>query len=256
MILDRAAPRGLASPSPLPHDRRDIGRRPGQGLISREHLDAIAIWSRDLTDEERERARRGIIERNYAKGSYICHRGDRLDYWAAVVTGLVRLGAMSAEGKTVTLAGLGPTDWFGEGSMIKDEPRKYDLYALRDTRLAMMDRKTFNWLFETSVGFNRYLVRQFNERLGQFIGQVEKDRMLGPMGRMARALIQLATPSLSATRAGPIDITQEELGLLAGISRQAANKALRDLEARGLIRVEHSGVAIVDREKLAGFEEE
>jgi CRP/FNR family cyclic AMP-dependent transcriptional regulator len=223
-------------------------------LISREHLDAIAIWSRDLTDEERERARRGVIERNYAKGSYICHRGDRLDYWTCVVTGLVRLGAMSAAGKTVTLAGLGPTDWFGEGSMIKDEPRKYDLYAMRDTRLALMDRKTFNWLFENSVGLNRYLVRQFNERLGQFIGQVEQDRMLSPAGRLARALVQLATPSFSVRRSGPVDITQEELGLLAGISRQAANKALRDLEARGLVRVEHSGVTILARDRLATFE--
>ncbi|MET0606165.1 MAG: Crp/Fnr family transcriptional regulator [Beijerinckiaceae bacterium] len=224
-------------------------------MISREQLDAIAIWSRDLTDEERERARRGIFERNYAKGSYICHRGDRLDYWACVVTGLVRLGSMSAQGKTVTLAGLGPTDWFGEGSMIKDEPRKYDLYAMRDTRLAMMDRKTFNWLFETSVGLNRYLVRQFNERLGQFIGQVERDRMLGPIGRLARSLLQITTPSFSVRHDGPVDITQEELGLLAGISRQAANKALRDLEGRGIVRVEHSGVLILDRERLATFED-
>lgn len=224
-------------------------------MISLEHLDAIAIWARDLTQEERERTCRGVTERNYAKGSYICHRGDRLDYWTAVVTGLVKLGAASAQGKPVTLAGLGPTDWFGEGSMIKNEPRKYDLFALRDTRLAMMDRKTFNWLFETSVGFNRYLVRQFNERLGQFIGQVEQDRSLTPAGRLARALDQLINPVGREKRNGIVAITQEELGLLAGISRPSANKALRDLEARGLIRSEAEGVRVLDHAALAAFED-
>jgi len=224
-------------------------------LISLEHLDAIAVWAGELTPEERERSRLGIVERNYAKGSYICHRGDRLDYWTSVVTGLVKLGAVTAQGKSVTLAGLGPTDWFGEGSMIKNEPRKYDLFALRDTRLAMMDRKTFNWLFETSVGFNRYLVRQFNERLGQFIGQVEKDRSLSPAARLARALDQLINPVGRAKRNGVVSITQEEMGLLAGISRPAANKALRELESRGLIRTEPEGVRVLDHAALAAFEE-
>ncbi|WP_342360648.1 Crp/Fnr family transcriptional regulator [Terrarubrum flagellatum] len=224
-------------------------------MISLEHLDAIAVWAVDLTEEERERARRGIIERDYAKGSYICHRGDRLDYWTSVVTGLVKLGAVSAQGKSITLAGLGPTDWFGEGSMIKDEPRKYDLFALRDTRLAMMDRKTFNWLFQHSVGLNHYLVRQFNERLGQFIGKVEQDRSLGPAGRLARALLQLINPVGRPKKNGVVAISQEELGLLAGISRPAANKAIRDLETRGLIRTEPEGVRVLDHVALENFED-
>jgi predicted mannosyl-3-phosphoglycerate phosphatase (HAD superfamily) len=33
--------------------------------------------------------------------------------------------------------------------------RRYDVMGLRDTRLAMMDRSTFFWLLENSVGFNR-----------------------------------------------------------------------------------------------------
>ena len=35
--------------------------------------------------------------------------------------------------------------------MLKQEPRRYDVMALRDTRLALMDRSTFFWLFENSV---------------------------------------------------------------------------------------------------------
>jgi len=69
--------------------------------------------------------------------------------------------------------------------VLKNEPRRYDVVALRDTRLAMMDRKTFVWLFENSVGFNRFLVGQLNERLGQFIGLLEYGRTLDATARLA-----------------------------------------------------------------------
>jgi CRP-like cAMP-binding protein len=135
-------------------------------------LRSIAFWSHDLNEKEFEQARRGIVEKAIPKGAYICHRGDRLDSWTGVADGLIKLGTVSRSGKAVTLAGLRAGGWFGEGSVLKDEPRQYDLVALRDTRMALMNRSTFFWLFENSVAFNRYLVKQFNERLGQFIALV------------------------------------------------------------------------------------
>ena len=118
---------------------------------------SIAFWSSDLKPEEAERARQGIIERSYPKGSYVCHRGDSLDFWTGVVEGLIKISSIAHCGKAMTFAGIGEGGWFGEGSVLKNEPRQYDLVALRDTRLAMMNRGTFNWLVEHSVGFNRFL---------------------------------------------------------------------------------------------------
>ena len=162
-------------------------------MIAAAQFRRIAFWSSELTEPEFERARRGTIERAYPKGSYICHRGDKLDVWIGVAEGLLKLGTVSETGKEVTLAGLRSGGWFGEGSVLKDEPRQYDLAALRDTRLALMNRATFMWLFENSVGFNRFLVRQFNERLGQFIAMVEYDRTLNATARLARSIAWLST---------------------------------------------------------------
>jgi CRP-like cAMP-binding protein len=206
----------------------------------------MAFWSTELTESEFERARRGTVERAYAKGSYVCHRGDQLDAWIGVIEGLLKLGTVSETGKDVTLAGLRAGGWFGEGSVLKDEPRQYDLAVLRDTRLAFMNRATFIWLFENSVGFNRFLVRQFNERLGQFIALVEYDRTLNATARLARSIAWLFNPVLYPQGSNYLEISQEEVGLLSGISRPAANEALKALEARGLIRVERMGIAVRD----------
>jgi CRP-like cAMP-binding protein len=222
-------------------------------VIAAEQLRRIAFWSLDLREPEFEHARRGIVEKSYAKGAYVCHRGDRLDFWTGVTDGLIKLGTVSRSGKAVTLAGIRAGGWFGEGTILKNEVRQYDLVALRDTRLALMDRSTFLWLFENSVGFNRFLVRQFNERLGQFIAFVEYDRMLDAPARLARNVAWLFNPVLYRESNMHLDISQEELGLLTGMSRQMANKSLQILERKGLLRVERSGITVLDLERLARY---
>lgn len=228
-------------------------RQVGQTLISRDMLEQIAAWSKDLLPEEVDKARRGIVERTYGKGAYICHQGDRFDCWAGMVSGLVKLSTVSDNGKQVSLAGLAAGAWFGEGSILKNEARRYDLVALRETRLALMDLATFNWLLEHSVGFNRFLVHQFNERLGQFIGQVENDRMLDATGRVARALASIFNPRLNPGVGKHIAITQEEIGLLSGLSRQVTNQSLKVLEGAGVLQAERGGIVIRDWSDLQKY---
>lgn len=68
------------------------------------------VWAAELPEDEYVRTRRSIVERNYSKGAYICHRGDRLDHWTGVVSGLIKISTISASGKAMTFAGVGPGD--------------------------------------------------------------------------------------------------------------------------------------------------
>ena len=223
-------------------------------MNAREDIAREAIWAGELKEDELERARRGIVERHFPKGAYVCHRGDRLDYWTGVISGLVKISTISHSGKAMTFAGAGAGGWFGEGSVIKDEPRKYDLVAIRDTRLAMMSRSTFMWLFENSTGFNRFLVRQLNERMGQFIATIEYDRILGPKARVARNLSWLFNPVLYPGAGDEIEISQEELGLLAGLSRPVVNRSLRELEEEGLLAVSHNRITVLKLAALRSYD--
>lgn len=216
-------------------------------------LRRIAFWASALTEAEAARAIAGISERRFAAGAYICHRGDRLDSWTGVVSGLVKISAISRDGKAMTFAGAGSGGWFGEGTVLKNEARKYDLVAVRDTRLAMMNRATFMWLFENSVGFTRFLVHQLNERMGQFIATIESDRIHDPTARVARHLAWLFNPVLYPNTGNHMDITQEELALLAGVSRQVANRALQQLEEAGWLRLERGGIRVVDLGALGSY---
>ncbi|MET0907655.1 MAG: Crp/Fnr family transcriptional regulator [Bradyrhizobiaceae bacterium] len=224
-------------------------------MIAADQLRKIAAWARDLSDQEIEVARAGIIERSFKANEFIAMRGDVFDYWTGVVSGLVKISTISRSGKEVSITGLTAGAWFGEGSVLKNEPRRYDIVAMRDSRVAMMERSAFLWLFENSVGFNRFLVSLLNERLGQFIALTEYGRMLDATGRLARCIASLFNPILYRDANKHLDITQEEIGAISGISRQKANQCLQTLEKEGLLRLEYGGVTVIDLERLGRYGE-
>jgi CRP-like cAMP-binding protein len=222
-------------------------------MITPDYLRRIAIWSRELGEREIEAASAGITERSYRAGEFVFLRGDRFDYWTGVVAGLMRMSIVSRGGKAMTFTGLSAGAWFGEGTVLKKEARRYDMIALRDSRLALMDQATFFWLYENSVAFNRFLVVQLNERLGQFIGLVEYGRTLDATARLARSIASLFNPILYPDLSRHLEITQEEIGALSGISRQNANQCLKRLEKEGLLRLEYGGVTILDLDRLRQY---
>jgi CRP-like cAMP-binding protein len=211
------------------------------------------IWARSLTPEQMARVEAETVERTAAAGSYVCRKGDAVDHWIGVIDGLLKMSSVSPEGKTVTFTGMRSGGWFGEGSLLKTEARKYDVVALRHSRLAFMPRATFNWLLDNSIGFNRFLLMQLNERLGLFISMVEYDRMLDTDARVARCLATLFNPYLNPGSGRQLQISQEEIGYLCSTSRQRANQALQVLEKAGLLKVEYGSITILDLDRLRVF---
>lgn len=209
-----------------------------------------SIWARGLTPEQRLRVRAETGLRAVAAGAFVCQRGEAVESWIGVVEGLVKISSVSSEGKAVTFTGVPAGGWFGEGSLLKADPWKYDAVALRPSQVALMPRATFAWLLDSSIAFNRFLLLQLNERLGQFIGMLETDRLLDPEARTARCLAMLFNPHLYPGVERRLQLSQEEIGYFSGISRQRTNQALRALEAAGLLTLQYGSITVLDVEGL------
>ncbi|MEH2487791.1 Crp/Fnr family transcriptional regulator [Bradyrhizobium sp. AZCC 2230] len=214
---------------------------------------AASKWARALSTEQLQRVRAAILVREFLPGNYACHKGDPSSFWIGVIDGLVKVSTLSDTGKSVTFATFPANSWFGEGSILKQELRKYDVVALRDSRVALMPATTFFWLLDSSIDFNRFIITQLNERLGQFMGAFEHDRLDDPDARVAHTIADMLHPQLYPNRGGRIDISNEELGYIVGTSRQRVNQALQVLEKCGLIKVEYREINVLDIEGLRGF---
>jgi DNA-binding XRE family transcriptional regulator len=93
-------------------------------------------------------------------------------------------------------------------------------------------------------------MNQLNERLGQFIAAREIDRMNNPDIRVARSLAALFNPVLYPGVGEVLQITQQELAYLVGLSRQRVNEALAALAVEGSIRVEYGGLRVLNLQAL------
>ena len=207
-------------------------------------------WLRHLQPAEQERVIPQIVVGDAQPGDHVCRYGRSPTYWFGVVDGLLKMSTESAQGNSVTYTGLPSGGWFGEGTAIKQEPYRYNVQALRNSVVAGLPIDGFHWLLDHSIGFNRFVMNQLNERLGQFIAAREIDRMNDPDVRVARSLASLFNPVLYPGVGEVLRITQQELAYLVGLSRQRVNMALNTLQEAGLIRIEYGGLRVLRLEGL------
>jgi CRP/FNR family transcriptional regulator, cyclic AMP receptor protein len=207
-------------------------------------------WLQVLKPDEYEVAVPELKVGDANPGDYLCRMGRPVTYWFGVIEGLLKMSTDNAQGQTMTFSGLPPGGWFGEGTVLKRETYRYNVQALRKNVVAGLPAETFHWLLDHSIGFNRFIMNQLNERLAQFIAAREIDRMNDPDLRVARSLAALFNPVLYPGVGDVLRITQQELAYLVGLSRQRVNEALSALEAQGTIRVEYGGVRILDLQAL------
>ena len=244
-----------------------------------------SAWAATLAAEDLDSVVRHSHERRLATGGHAMRCGDPADCWVGVIDGLVKMSVSQADGRVSTFTGVTAGGWAGEGSLLKAGCWRYDGVALRPTRLACVPRRCFERLVATSLPFNHYLLQQVNARLSLFISLVEFDRLLGPDARVARCLASLFDPALYPTheqmllghfahpprgaddgRRRPggtqdtgatrtVQLSQDEIGLLAAVSRQRAHQALHQLEREGLLRIEFGGVTVLDLPGLRRYDD-
>ncbi len=213
--------------------------------LTASELEGIA-WLADLQPLERERAVAELVVTQAEAGDYICRMGRPVTYWFGLIDGLLKMSNDDSQGSAITFTGVAPGGWFGEGTVLKREVYRYNIQALRKSVVAGLPVDTFHWLLDHSIGFNRAVMGQLNERLAQFIAARQIDRLTNPELRVARNLAALFNPALFPGVGQVLRITQQELAYLVGLSRQRVNEALHVLEGRGIIRVEYGGLRVLD----------
>jgi len=220
-----------------------IGVTPADKL--RRFLEASA-WMQSLTPEQAERVQRDTLARSFDTGAMVCARGAPSAHWIGVVEGMLKVETVTAGGKSASFIGVPSGAWVGEGSVIKGELRPYDIVAIRDSIVAYMPRATFLWLMQENHHFSRWLIDQLNARLGHFIAMVQSLRLNDTNAQVAYCLASLFNQDLYPGSRSQLAISQEEIGRLSGVSRQIANRALHEMQDKGIVRIGYGSIEVLD----------
>jgi CRP/FNR family cyclic AMP-dependent transcriptional regulator len=203
-----------------------------------------------LPSSVRQRVLADAYEQLHSEKEFVARKGEPAMSWIGVAEGLLKASGDFRSGKSLIYSGVPAGSWIGEGSVLKRELRHYDIVAVEPSRTVHIPRATFRWLLDTSLDFNHFILEHLNERLGQFMGMVETDRIEDPVTKLARSILSLFNPVLYPGMGPAFPVSQEELGELAGLSRQRTNAAIKALQRAGLVQANYGCLQITDIQGL------
>jgi CRP-like cAMP-binding protein len=207
-----------------------------------------------LTEEEVKRITEVARQRAYPKNSVILFEDDPGDALYVVLTGEVKVVLIGEDGREVILSILRSGDFFGEMSLIDDQPRSAHVIATEDSNLLVLRRDEFRLCLEQAPRIALGLLQALSRRLRRADDKIGGLVLLDVNGRVARILVELADEH-DGTHI-PRKITHHMLAQMIGSSRETVSRTIRDLGERGLIEVSRKDIAIRDRpglEQLAGL---
>lgn len=205
-------------------------------------------WLGQLEPGLQARVLRSCTTLRARKGETALRSGEAAQGWHAVLSGFVKLQAPGMDDGVAAYLALTGGEWFGEGSVLQSGPRRYEVHALRDSEILCLPRKLFHELLSASLPFSNAVLHHMNQRLGQALAIIEANRSGSLEQRLALYLGPLFWHGLRT-----LNLSQEELGTLAGISRQSTNKVLQCLQARGLITLRSGRVVATNAAALEDF---
>jgi CRP-like cAMP-binding protein len=194
-----------------------------------------------------------LHEVDFPRGHTLFVEGQPGDRLYIIVSGKVKIARSSPDGRENLLTIMGPSDMFGELSILDPGPRTSSATTITDLWAVSIDREALcAWMVERPEIIER-LLRVVARRLRRTNDNVADLIFTDVPGRVAKQLLQLAqrfgTQEDGALRVTH-DLTQTEIAQLVGASRETVNKALGDFAHRGWITLEGKSVLISNAERL------
>jgi CRP-like cAMP-binding protein len=171
----------------------------------------------------------GMEDLRVPKGSSIFRQGDAGDEMFLIADGRVRL-FVESEGHQKEVGVLGPGDFFGELSLLRDAPRSATAEAVEDTTLLPIGRDVFATLVQDDLDTVFHMMRNLGDRLARTNIPIETLTM--HLGRIRIGLYALKRLLPGGAPSAVIDVVA--LAQEAGMGLRAATEAVEMLVEAGV----------------------
>ena len=191
-------------------------------------------------------------ERLVPRGGIILNAADAGESLFAITAGRVKVFIGDEDGREITLKMLGPGDFFGELSLIDQEPRSASVSAVEATTLKILSYQAFRNCLIRFPGIGIAVMTELAKRLRDADRKIFNLALIDVYGRVASTLLELATSSDGRLFVGE-RLSQQEIANMVGASREMVNRILKDLSDRGYISVEAKQITIHNNRLPLGF---
>ena len=188
-------------------------------------------------------------KRTFKRGASIFAKGDPGGSLFFIVSGVVKIGVSSADGRGAVFNFINAHEVFGEIALLDGLERTADASANTDCELLIFDRRHFIPFLQEQPLLATKLIELLCARIRWISDHVEQVIFPELPTRLAKALLRLA--ERQAASASPrLSITQQEISEMVGMSRESINKQLQEWVEQKLVQVQRGAITLIDLKSL------
>ncbi len=214
----------------------------GRGLLR-----SVSIFA-DLDGAEIAALERLAEVRDYPEGAVVVSHEEAGEALFVVVRGKLKVVLYGESGREIILSIFrSPGDFFGEMSLLDDEPRSANVIAAEASRLLVLSRAEFRAHVASHPRTALRVITELSRRLRRADAVIGNLALLDVYGRLAGKLRELAASDGEETEEGIVvrqRPTQAEIAATIGASRETVSRALSELSRRGYVSMTGKGLLL------------
>ncbi len=184
-------------------------------------------------------------------------QGDPGEHMFIIQSGRVEIFLNTPNGEK-SLTYYGPGDFFGEMAIIDKAPRSASARAVEDTRMIMLDERTFDQHVQANPAIVRKILKNMSARLRDTNNQLQNLLIKDINQRVANRILMMARQHGTKGTAGvkisvPFGETElaKEVGLQDDLSK--VREVVEKLKASKIIDIQSGQIVVLSVENLEKF---
>jgi CRP/FNR family transcriptional regulator, cyclic AMP receptor protein len=202
-------------------------------------LRRVTILS-ELSDKDLDTLSQRLVPRTYIKEAIIVSQEEEGDSLFIIKSGKVKVTLYGDSGREVILSIFQAGDYFGEMSLIDNQPRSANVIAIDESEVLILSRPAFSQQIEENPRVAQGIMRELCRRLRRADAAIGSLALLDVYGRLAHVLLDYSKREGTQTAAG-VQInerpTQQDLANMVGTTRETVSRALSEFQRRGWIEM-------------------
>jgi CRP/FNR family cyclic AMP-dependent transcriptional regulator len=198
-------------------------------------------WLAALPTNVRDELLGAVRTRRFGANHRVHSKADIADGLYGVVNGEVRISAITFSGEEIVFTRIDPGHWFGEIALLDGGDRTHDAHTTVESTIAILPKDSVIQICRDFPQVYEALVKLLCTHCRQAFAVIDDFLLYSPDQRLAKRILS----RLASQPNNRLNISQQELGALIGVSRQTTNKILKTWEAKGWIKRIYRGLEII-----------
>ena len=216
---------------------------------------AVLPLFNDLSAAELERVAQGCQVQRLGRGDTIFRYGQPCEEFHVVVSGQIKLFAISPAGQEKVIELVGPGHSFAEALMFTSKPYILNAQALTSTLLLTVSKQSMLDEIERDPRFSLRMLAGISRRLHGLVHDIESGALHSGMQRVIGYLLgdHPSGDSVGDTHTMTLPVSKATIASRLSLTPEYFSKVLHDLEEEKLIEIDKREIRIIDFPRLSRY---